>query len=59
MIIRVHHVRRAKLCSKGMRAWFARYGLDYGSFLKNGIAEEALLATGDAFAKKVVEQAHG
>lgn len=51
--------RRVGLCARGTRAWFAKYNLDYSDFLKNGIAEEALLATGDAFAVAVVEQAHG
>jgi hypothetical protein len=50
---------RVGLCSRGTRRWFKQYNLDYSDFLKNGIAEETLLATKDAFAIAVVEQAHG
>jgi hypothetical protein len=66
VIITMQHVRtttgfsrRAGLCARGTRAWFAKYNLDYSDFLKNGIDEETLLATKDAFAVAVVEQAHG
>jgi hypothetical protein len=51
--------RRVGLCSRGTRLWFKTYNLDYTDFLKNGVAEEVLLATNDAFAIAVVEQAHG
>ena len=51
--------RRKGLCARGTRAWFDKYKLDYSDFLKNGIDEEVLLSTGDAFAIAVVEQAHG
>ena len=66
MIITMQDVRKTEgfskrvgLCAKGTRLWFAKHNLDYTDFLKNGIAEEILLATGDAFANAVVEQAHG
>lgn len=66
MIITMQHVRTTKgfsrrvgLCARGTRAWFKKYNLDYSDFLKNGIDEESLLATRDAFAVAVVEQAHG
>jgi len=50
---------RRGFCASGTRKWFARYGLDYSDFLKNGIDEEKLLATGDPMALATVEQAHG
>jgi hypothetical protein len=66
VIITMQHVRkttgfsrRVGLCARGTRAWFKKYNLDYSDFLKNGIDEEVLLSTGDAFAVAVVEQAHG
>jgi hypothetical protein len=66
MIIKMEHVRsvsgfspRRGFCSRGTRAWFAKYGLDYSDFLKNGIEEEKLLSTGDPLAVATVEQAHG
>lgn len=50
---------RPGFCAKGIRRWFAARGLDYSDFLKNGIDEEHLLATGDPMATAVVRQAHG
>ena len=58
MIIRVNHARQAGYCSRGMRAFFVKYDLNWSEFLKNGLPEETLLATGDALARKVVEIAH-
>jgi hypothetical protein len=66
VIITIEHVRgtkgfntRGRLCVIGTRAWFKTHNLDFADFLDNGIDEEILLATGDAFAIAVVEQAHG
>jgi hypothetical protein len=47
---------RPGLCRTGGRAWFARHGLNWNEFRHSGIAEEQLLAIGDAFALAVVEQ---
>lgn len=46
-------------CSRGIRAFFARHGLDFQDFLRNGIAAEKLEATGDHMALKAVEVARG
>lgn len=51
------HIRQAKQCSRGARAFFLRHGLDWAGFLRNGVDAEKLRATGDAMALKVVEQA--
>ena len=59
MIIRMAHVREAKYCIRGARAFAERHGLDWRRFLKEGLPEEALLGTGDAMAKRIVERAHG
>lgn len=66
MIITIEHVRgtkgfntRGRLCVVGARNWFKTHDLDFADFLANGIDEGILLATGDAFAIAVVEQAHG
>ncbi|WP_346014465.1 hypothetical protein [Rubrivivax gelatinosus] len=40
-----------------MRLFFARHGLSYGAFLREGIPAEQLLATGDAMARRVVDVA--
>lgn len=45
-------------CASGGRRWFARHGLDWTDFVKHGIAEQALLATGDGMAIALVDWAH-
>lgn len=45
-------------CARGGRLWFQRHGLDWLSFVRNGIPEESLLATGCAFARTLVDHAH-
>ena len=57
MIVRISHVRKARLCNRGAREWFARYGLDWQEFLDHGIDAEKLTATGDPYALRVVEVA--
>ncbi|WP_454258620.1 hypothetical protein [Pseudoxanthomonas mexicana] len=54
-IITIAHVRAAGLCVNGSRAWFARHGLDFRAFLRDGLDAETLLATGDAMAQRVVD----
>lgn len=56
-VVHMVHIRRAKQCSQGARAFFVRHGLDWSDFLRNGIDAEKLRATGDAMALSVVEQA--
>lgn len=56
------HFRHAKsaglgYCSRGMRLFFRRHGLDYAAFLRGGVPAAALLATGDAMARRVVDVA--
>lgn len=58
-MITMRDIRRAKMCSKGAREFFARHNLDWSEFLKNGIEEDKLLNTGDAMARRVVEVARG
>lgn len=57
IIVTIDHARAAGMCVQGMRAWFARHGLDFRAFLREGIDAKTLLATGDAMAKRVVELA--
>lgn len=56
-LITIDHVRAVGLCVNGTRTWFARQGLDFRSFLRDGLQAEVLLATGDAMALRVVEHA--
>ena len=59
MIVTIKDVRKAKYCMSGARKFFARHGLDWSSFARNGIDEEVLRQTGDAMALKVIEVARG
>ena len=58
-MVRMEHVRAARMCSRGTRAFFERHGLDWAAFLREGISSEQLEATRDAMALKVVEVARG
>jgi len=55
LIVTIAHVRAAGLCVNGSRAWFARHGLDFRAFLREGLDAQTLLATGDAMAQRVVD----
>jgi hypothetical protein len=57
IIVTVQDLRAARLCFQGSRPWLARHGLSWQEFLANGIEAEALEATGDALAKRVIAQA--
>jgi hypothetical protein len=47
------HIRQAKLCARGARAFFERYQLDWPGFLREGIPACELEATGDALVTRV------
>lgn len=49
----IRHVRKAAQCSRGARAFFHRYDLDWSDFLHNGLPVETLEATGNALALRV------
>lgn len=55
------HFRHLKYCSRGVREFFSKYGLDYSDFLRNGISAEKLLrvSNNDAMVAKAVEVANG
>lgn len=64
MIVTVQHLHtvptwttRQGYCHGQARAFFKRHGLDWLSFLRNGIEADLLVATGDALALKLVEHA--
>lgn len=59
MKIKMEHIRQARMCSRGARDFFIRHNLDWNTFLREGIDEELLIATGDAMALQVVEVANG
>ena len=60
VIVKMKHIRQAKVCSNGARGFFERHDLDWSKFLSEGLPEEVFIATGDANALRVVEAArHG
>lgn len=59
LLIKMEHVRQARMCSKGARAFFQRHGLDWERFRREGLPAEVIEATGDAMALRVVEVARG
>lgn len=59
VIVRMHHIREARMCSGGARGFFKRHNLDWNKFLSEGIPASELEATGDAMALQVVEIARG
>lgn len=50
-------IRKAKMCSRGTRAFFLAQGWDFQDFLLNGLDEEHFIKTGDAMALQVVRVA--
>lgn len=56
-----HHLDEMQppYCANGARRWFARMGLDWAAFVRDGIEAAELEATGDAMALKVVEYVRG
>lgn len=57
MIVRVHHIRAARLCMRGARNWFAQHGLDWNDFLTNGLPADAVRALNDPFADRTLAAA--
>jgi len=53
-LIRMEDVTRAGHCGSGARRWFEAYGFDFRAFIRDGLPASTLLATGDAFAQRVV-----
>lgn len=65
MIVTMQHLRTVPYfrsspgyCLPKSRAWCTRHGIDFAAFIRNGIDEEQLLATGDGMAIALVNWAH-
>ena len=56
-IITHRHCRELGYCNRGMRQWCERIGIDWGSFLKHGIAADELRKTNNAMAERVISHA--
>ena len=55
--VTVQDLRASRLCFQGVRPWFARHGLDWQRFLREGLEAEVQAATGDALALRVIAEA--
>lgn len=60
MTIVLHrHCRELGYCNRGLRQWFAREGIDWADFLKQGIPAERLRLTNNAMAERAIALAEG
>ena len=55
LTVRMSHIRGCKLCASGVRVWWTQHDFDWTDFLVNGISAARLLATGDPYARQVVD----
>ena len=53
-VITIKHIRSARLCTKGARAWFDANGMSWSDFLENGVAVERVEHMNDAYAQQMV-----
>jgi len=53
--VRIEHARACGYCRKGIKKFCERHGLDWNTFLTEGIPEEELLSMDDLMATKTVE----
>lgn len=49
-LVTLEHCRRLGYCARGMRAFFARLGLDWDLFRSRGLPADEIEATQDAMA---------
>ena len=52
-MVKVEHIRAARLCTRGARDWFRKYNLSWAEFVKHGLPVETIEATGDALGLRV------
>jgi len=48
--VTLDHCRRLGYCSRGLRGFFSRHGLDWETFRAAGLPADTIAATGDAMA---------
>lgn len=53
----MRHIRQLRFCARGARDYFARYGLDWSAFLREGVPCSVLEATGDALMRRLANHA--
>ncbi len=52
--IRVTDIKKAGICGRGARPFFADHGLSWSKFVSDGIPAQVLWDTGDGYARLVV-----
>lgn len=57
LVVTMRHVRAAKLCSRGARAWCEANGFSWSVLLDGGLSAEELERTGDPLALRAVAAA--
>ena len=58
--VKHRHCREIGYCNRGLRAWFAREGLDWQAFLRHGISAATLRARGhNAMVERAISRAEG
>ena len=55
--VRPIHGQKIGLCVSGQRRWFVRHGLDFRTFVKEGLPEKAFEGIEDDNLRKVLEAA--
>jgi hypothetical protein len=55
--VTVKDLRALKYCSQGSRQFFARHELDWATFVREGLPEEAFANVDDAMLTRIIEQA--
>lgn len=56
-LVKIHHIRAARLCMGGARRWFAARGLDWAAFLRDGLPASVLSQWGDPLAERAIDEA--
>lgn len=57
VLVTVEDIRACNYCTKGTRAWFKIYGLDWSKFVFEGLPIEAFEGIEDAQLQKAIEAA--
>lgn len=52
--IYVTDIKKAGICGRGARLFFAEHGLNWSAFLAAGVSAQTLWDTGDGYARLVV-----
>lgn len=56
-LVKIEHIRAAKLCTGGARRWFAHHKLNWSKFLAEGLPASVIGQWGDPLADRAIEQA--